>query len=159
MSLWYYFTASEANVLAQQRKSSAMGRLEHDIALSAGWVSRTLESSGYRADFRPNSLREVDRFFDDAGLRDLPPEELAAQVFAMGAYIGEVVRRARGGEWLAPDTSLVLPDGTRCWPVQRAMERLMNGRRHSIEAWGVSLGLSMDPLPVFRRVFWKLVRP
>jgi hypothetical protein len=158
MSLWYYFAAGQANVLASRGKSSAMGSLEEDVGLSAGWISRRLESSGYRADFRPNSLREIDRFFDDAELRDLPPDELAAEIFAIGAYIGEVVRRARGGEWLAPDTVLVLPDGTRCGPVQRAMQRLLNGRRDSIEAWGVSLGLRAGPLPVLRRVFWKLVR-
>jgi hypothetical protein len=127
-----------------------MGGLEKDISRSAGWISRVLQSSGYRADFSPDSLREVDRYFDDQagpeGLSGLPAQELGDRIFALGSYMGEVVRRARGGEWLVEEMELIFDDGTRCRPVQRAMKRMINGRRDSVTAWGAGLGLRMDLL-------------
>ena len=42
-----------------------MRTIKEDIAESAGWISRALQSSGYRADFSPESLWEIARFFDD----------------------------------------------------------------------------------------------
>jgi hypothetical protein len=52
-------------------------------------------------------------------------QDLGSRLFAVGAYIGEVIPRERGGEWVADDNSpqaeiniaVRLPDGTTCWPV------------------------------------------
>ena len=68
-------------------------------------------------------------------------------MFAIGAYAGEVVRRARGGEWIGNDSdpqgeidiTLKLPSGGVCWPVQRAIKRFKNGSEDSLYAWGHSL--------------------
>lgn len=149
-----------------------MGTIKEDIATSADWISRALKSSGYRADFSPESLWEIDRFFDEhsengkAKSASLLSEDLGPRLFAIGSYIGEVVRRKVGGEWSGDETDpqveinveLHLPDGARCWPVQRAMKRFKNGPEDGIAAWGNGAGLDVGPFPgapkgFFRKLF------
>jgi hypothetical protein len=66
-------------------------------------------SSGYIADFIAASLWQIDRFFDEqaqggtANPGGLLSQDLGSRLFAVGAYIGEVIRRERGGEWVADD--------------------------------------------------------
>jgi hypothetical protein len=130
--------------------------LERDIRRAADWIAEALTDSGYRADFSPSSLSEIDRFFDDQLRKPGRPrrngllsEDLGARLFGLGGYAGEVVRRARGGRWDAAGLSdeqedavrLVLSDGTVAWPVQRAMKRFQNGAEDALAAWGAGLGL------------------
>jgi hypothetical protein len=130
--------------------------LERDIRRAADWIAEALAESGYRVDYSPASLSEVDRFFDDQLRRPGRPrpdgllsDDLGVRLFGLGGYAGEVVRRARGGRWDAAGLSdaeedavrLVLSDGTVAWPVQRAMKRFQLGPEEGISAWGAGLGL------------------
>ena len=138
-----------------------MGTIREDVNASADWMSRALLSSGYRADFSPQSLWEVDRFFDEqthdgaGNAGGLLSEGVGQRIFGLGAYVGEVVRRTRGGEWVGDNSDpeaeinveLHLPDGTRCWPVQRVMKRFKNGPEDGIAAWGSGAGLQVGPRP------------
>jgi len=133
-----------------------MGTLVEDAVEMAEWISAALRSSGYAADLRPASLRELDRFFDENTRhgrpiqRGLPSKDLGRRVFAIGAYIGEVIRRDLGGEWHGEDSDphgevsmeLRLPSGRVIWPMQRCMKRLVNGPEDGLAACGVGLGLS-----------------
>lgn len=80
-----------------------------DAKAAAEWIAEALSSSGYRADFSLESLREVDRFFDEHAPDGQPlPEGLLSsdvgeRLFALGGYVGEVIRRACGGEWEGSD--------------------------------------------------------
>lgn len=144
-----------------------MGTINEDIAASADWIARALTSSGYRADFSPQSLWEVDRFFDEnsrdgvAKSGGLLAKDLGARVFAIGSYIGEVVRRGVGGEWVGDDSDpeaeitveLRLPDGTRCWPFQRAMRRFKNGPEDGIAVWAMVPVWRSDHAQSRRRAF------
>ena len=135
--------------------SSLMATIKEDVAISADWVAHALSSSGYRADFSPQSLWEIDRFFDEhsqngaARPGGLLAQDLGQRIFAVGSYMGEVVRRKLGGEWVGDDTdpkaeitvSLRLAGGVVCWPIQRAMKRFKNGNEDGIAAWGSGLGL------------------
>jgi hypothetical protein len=146
-----------------------MGTIKEDIATSSDWIARALSSSGYRADFSPESLWEVDRFFDEhsqdgaAKPGGLLSQDLGSRLFAIGSYIGEVVRRKVGGEWVGDDADpqaeiqveLHLPDGARCWPVQRAMKRFKNGPEDGIAVWGRGSGLQVGPRPDPPRGFFK----
>jgi hypothetical protein len=91
-----------------------MGTLIEDARKAAEWVSQALTSSGYTADFSPESLREIDRFFDEhsRGGQAVPggllSEDRGQRLFALGAYVGEVVLRQYGGRWEADDED---PDG------------------------------------------------
>lgn len=141
--------------------SADMATIKEDIAESADWISRALNNSGYRADFTPQSLWEIDRFFDEhsqngaARAGGLLSSGLGQRIYAVGAYVGEVVRRKLGGKWTGGDNDqeaeinieLQLPDGARCWPVQRAMKRFKNGPEDGIAAWGVGVGLDVGSAP------------
>jgi len=138
-----------------------MGTIKDDIAESSLWISRALQSSGYRADFSPQSLWEIDRFLDDHSVNGtakpggLLSQDLGRRLFAIGSYIGEVVRCDVGGEWVGDDADpeveinveLHLPNDARCWPTQRAMKRFKNGPEDSIAFWGSSMGLQVGRRP------------
>ena len=138
-----------------------MGTIKEDIKSSSEWVAKALQSSGYRADFSPPSLWEIDRFFDEQTVNGaarpggLLAKDMGARIFAIGSYIGEVLRRAKGGEWIGADSDpkaelsveLQFPDGSHCWPVQRAMKRFKNGEENGIAVYGHALGLEIGPRP------------
>ncbi|MEU7579923.1 hypothetical protein AB0B50_20240 [Streptomyces sp. NPDC041068] len=72
------------------------------------------------------------------------------RLFALGAYLGETIRRASGATWRTSEAdggmniALDLPDGSVIRPVQRIIKRFQNGPEGSIMAYAAGLGL---PLP------------
>jgi hypothetical protein len=124
-------------------------------------VAKALTSDGYEADFSPESLWEIDRFFDEQARKGAPrrwgllAKDTGLRLFSLGAYVGEVVRRDVGGEWEAHDDdaegelslALRLPDGGVVWPVQRAVKRMRNGAEDGIVAYAVALGVDAGPKP------------
>ena len=132
-----------------------------DARAGADWIARALTSSGYGADFTPSSLWEVERFLDEQAPNGQPrrggllSSQLGQRVFALGAYVGEVIIRATGGSWEGDDTddaaevniALVLSDEGTIWPVQRVMNRLQNGSEDSITAYVAVLGVDPGPKP------------
>ena len=132
-----------------------------DVADAATWIASALTSSGYRADFTPASLWEVERFFDEqtsdgqAVTGGLLSEDLGARLFTLGSYVGEVLRRQLGGRWHGDDAdpeaeinvALNLPSETTVWPVQRVMKRFANGDEDSLAAYGAALGLDVGARP------------
>ncbi|HZC51086.1 MAG TPA: hypothetical protein VE441_01110 [Mycobacterium sp.] len=131
--------------------------MTEDIDASATWIAQALQSSGYRADFSALSLWSIDRFFDENSKGGHPKRggllsaNLGSRMFALGACVGEVVRRNAGGTWQANDqdprgevnVELILADGTKIWPVQRVMKRYKNGPEDGIAAYGAALGLDV----------------
>jgi hypothetical protein len=68
-----------------------------DVFGASYWAAGPLTISGYHADFSVDSLRQVDRFFDDhvaegrpkpGGLMD---ESASYRLFALGSYLGHVI--------------------------------------------------------------------
>ena len=149
-----------------------MGSLLEDLRVGADWISLALRSSGYLADFSPESLAEVDRFFDEHSREGHPApggllaEDTGSRLFALGAYVGEVIQRRLGGDWMADDNDpagevnlmLRLSDGTVLWPVQRVIKRLTNGHEDGIAAYGAAFGLT--PMTVITpEQLRRMVRP
>jgi hypothetical protein len=148
-----------------------MGTILEDIHGAADWIAKALQSSGYKADFSPSSLWEIDRFFDEHS-RDgtaiaggFLSEQLGQRLFGLGSYVGEVVRRAKGGSWSAVDNeaeaeiNAQLQVGDQiCWPVQRVMKRFKNGPEDGIAVYGLSLGLDVGARPALRhrKPWWKV---
>ena len=128
-----------------------------DVQAAATWIAAALTSSGYRADLSPSSLWDVERFFDEhstAGVarpQGLLSEGLGTPVFALGAYLGEVIRRDRGGAWHGDDNdpqaeinvAVHLADGKRIWPVQRVMKRFKNGPEDNIAHYAIFRGVDI----------------
>ena len=123
-----------------------------DAKASAEWISKALTSSGYKADFSIESLKEIDRFFEEHAPNGKPSpdgllaENVGSKLFAIGSYVGEVIRREYGGTWSGSDTDpeaemdieLKLKTGTVLWPVQKVIKRFQNGSTEQIYAYGVA---------------------
>ena len=138
-----------------------MGEIVEDVLEAAELMAVALRTSKYGADFSPASLWEVDRFFDEQSRNGAPVKgglldvQLGMRVFAMGAYVGEVLRRNLGGTWHGDDeddeaemnVELLLSDTTVCWPVQRVMKRFVLGPSEGLAAYGRELGLDVGPRP------------
>jgi hypothetical protein len=155
------------------RRFDPVASLIEDIDAAATWIAQALQSSGYHADFTAPSLWSIDRFFDEQSDRGpakrggLLATDLGSRLFALGAYLGEVIRRNVGGTWHADEedprgeinVELVLPDGTKIWPVHRVMKRYTNGAEDGIAPYGAALGLEVGqppepPQPPGRRRFF-----
>lgn len=135
-----------------------MDELLEDIQADATTIQLNLLRAGYVADFTPASLAAIDRFLDDAIVDGAPrPDGLLGMSLmhrvtsALGAYIGEVVRRDLGGTWRGelddPDPTLELPGGRVVWPMQRVGKRVAYGSVDGLEAYGAGLGLDFAAAP------------
>lgn len=126
--------------------------LADDIPVAASWIAKALSSSGYKADFSPGSISEVERFFEEQ-TRDGRPvanglldKNVGARLFALSCYCGETLRREIGGEWITDDDdphgevdmALKLANGHLCWPGQRIMKRL-NSEEDDLVFWAQNL--------------------
>ena len=152
-----------------------MGKILEDLTSGYEWIATALHGSGYAADFSPRSLWEIERFFEEQTLHGaarpggLLSESLGARLFALGGYVGEVIRRERGGAWIGNDDdpqaeiniALKLADGSLIWPVQRVMKRFKNGPDESIVGYGTGLGLVLGPRPGAKKAGWlgRILRP
>jgi len=145
-----WFSKLVAKVIGGGKSGSS---LIADAEDGARWIAGVLSKSGYRADFSVESLRDVDRFFDeqtDAGQArpdGLLSQQLGPRLFSLGAYCGEVIRRESGGTWKSDEQdpqgeinlTLERPDGTAIHPVQRVMKRFQQGPQESLYAYAIAL--------------------
>jgi hypothetical protein len=98
---------------------------------------------GLTLDYSPASVKAVDSLLDECR-KDFPSSRAAATnakrklASAFGAYVGEVVRRARGGEWQYDSTiddpaSLALQSGAvTIFPIDRTYRRVTRGPSESL---------------------------
>ena len=115
--------------------------LEQDIRESSEWVVKALNSSGYKADYSLESMKEVDRFFDEQNTENgILANNRGQIIFALGSYIGETAIKLYGGRWITNDDepngeiniAVEVSNGTVIWPVKRCMRRYTNGAEDSI---------------------------
>lgn len=119
--------------------------LAEDILDYTKWIIGAMATAGYKLDFTLDSMREVDRFFDEQNKAGgiLNPQNRGSIMFALGSYIGETVIKLYGGEWITDDddpqgeTNITVKTakGTLLSPVQRCIKRLLNGEEDSIYAY------------------------
>jgi hypothetical protein len=123
-----------------------------DAEKAANWIVTALAASGYRVDFSMESLQEIERFFTEHSNEGKPKaggllsQDIGARLFALGSYVGEVIRREGKGEWVVSDgdpqaeinIAVRLPPDVLLWPVQRVMKRLRNGPEENIYHYGLA---------------------
>jgi hypothetical protein len=126
-------------------------KIVSDAEKAANWIAGALNASGYKADFSTQSLQEIERFFIEHSKEGKPKsggllaQDTGARLFALGSYVGEVIRRQGKGEWIASDgdpqaeinIAVRLPSKVTLWPVQRVMKRLKNGPEDNIYHYGL----------------------
>jgi hypothetical protein len=135
-----------------------------DTQAAANWIAVALTGSGYHADLSPSSLWDLERFFDEHAMDGraqpggLLSEDLGSRLFGLGAYLGEVIRRDRGGAWRGDDSdpnaevnvAVELASGARIWPVQRVVNRFTNGSEDNVAHYAAVLGVNIGPRPTSR---------
>lgn len=130
-----------ADKLFKKKKNT----LEDDLHSACEWVVMALNSSGYKADYTLDSMKEIDRFIDEQSGEDgiITQNGRGRILFALGCYVGETAIRLYGGKWHTDDSdpsgeinaSVKLTDGTVIFPVQRVIKRYQNGSEDSIYAY------------------------
>ena len=128
----------------ESEPENSQSPLEQDIKASCEWVIRALNSSGYKADYTLDSMKEVDRFFDEQNTPDGILSKNRGQIlFALASYIGETVIKLYGGKWVIDEDdpnnevnmAVQTSSGTVLWPAKRCMKRYTNGAEDSIYAY------------------------
>lgn len=119
--------------------------LAEDIKSYTEWIVGAMTSAGYKLDFTVESMKEIDRFFDEQNRPGgiLNPQNRGSIMFAIGSYIGETVIKCFGGEWITDDNdpqgetniTVKTAKGTMFSPVQRCIKRLLNGEEDGIYAY------------------------
>ena len=119
--------------------------LEDDIHSACAWIVTALNTSGYKADYTLESMKEIDRFFDEqSGVGGIITQARRGQIFfAVASYIGETVIKLYGGKWITDDKdpmgevniTVKLDNGIMLFPAQRVVKRYQNGNEDSIYAY------------------------
>ncbi len=118
--------------------------LKEDILISSDWVVKALNSSGYKADYSLESMKEIDRFFDEQNTETgILSKNRGSILFALGSYVGETAIKLFGGEWITDDNdpkgevniTVKLSNGTMIFPVIKCMKRFSNGSEDSLYAY------------------------
>lgn len=118
--------------------------LGEDIHTACEWIAMALNSSGYKADYTIESIKEIDRFLDEqSGENGIISRGRGKILFSLGCYVGETVIRLYGGKWHTDDNdpqgeinaSVKLDNGTVIFPMQRVIKRYQNGSEDGIYAY------------------------
>ena len=143
--------ASETVPIKRLSPEAARPSIVKDAIEAADWMAKSLVDRGYKADFSLESLKEVDRFIDDEAPDGKPKpgghlaQQFGAQIFGLGAYLGETIRRQGDGQWEGndrdawPEVTLAvrLKSGALVRPTQRVLKRLETGPENNLYPFGV----------------------
>ena len=122
-------------------KKRSKNTLAQDIAVASDWIVEALASSGYKADYTLESMKEIDRFFDEQNKPGgILAENRGKILFGIGSYIGQTAIKLYGGEWITDDSdsegelniSVRTENGSLIFPVMKCMKRFQNGMEDSI---------------------------
>ena len=107
--------------------------LMEEIPKAEAWLKENMERFGQPLDGTHESFAVLDVFFEEqckpGGLLAGKVRYMKNQLFAVGAYVGQVLVNELGGTWVTDDKTregealigVQLPDGRMARPVQRAI--------------------------------------
>jgi hypothetical protein len=111
-------------------------------------VDHAKGASSVELDFSEESVAQVEAILTQ--LHDAMPKGFFARLFGRGpssddvltmckmygSYVGEVLRRAHGGEWALIDGQVTLTNGDeRVWPMAKVFKRLKNGSEDNVAVY------------------------
>lgn len=123
---------------------------ENAPAFAASIVTSSAKVSGVALDYALGSLEAVERIIDGLSADGETFQTVAETVFAFGCFLGEVVRRTVGGEWVRAES---LPAGTTAFPlalrlavgnivadpIGRAVQRLERWGECGLASWASAI--------------------
>ena len=78
--------------------------LAQDIVVAEEWVVKALNASEYQADYTLESMKEIDRFFDEQSTAEgILAKNRGQIIFSLGAYVGQTAIKLYGGQWETDD--------------------------------------------------------
>jgi hypothetical protein len=103
-------------------------------------VVKNEAARGTVLDYSIESLKEIDKILCALHAQGTPPQAVPDMVFCMGCYVGEVMRRKYGGEWVEPRADIPLGpfplirygNGNHCAPIGKAFKCLQYGEGDSV---------------------------
>ena len=127
--------------------------LVEDIQIATPWVVDALNSSGYTADYSIESLKELDRLLKEEKKPDgILAKDVGYKLFALGAYLGEVMIKRYGGHWITNDNdrkgeikiTVELDVDITFMPVMSVMKCYENGEENSLYVLALAMEQSID---------------
>lgn len=94
-------------------------------------------------DYSAASIAQVDALLDDLHHRQVDPADVGDLVVGAASYVGEVIRRTRGGTWAAADEDgadsgaaifnpRMIVAGSSLWPASKVCKRILDGANDSL---------------------------
>ena len=123
--------------------------LAEDIIKMSDWIVLAMQSSGYKLDYTIQSMKEIDRFFDEQKRNGgiIEKGNRGAIIFAIGSYIGETAKRLYGGDWITDDNdpkgeikaAFKFKDGSVIYPMMKVIKRYSLGKEEEIYGYFYSV--------------------
>lgn len=147
-----------------------MATLLEDIKTQSDWLRKAFAADKLNLDNTIHSFIEIDRFFNKHAKDGEPvkggrlSKNFGPIMFSIGAYVGEtIIRNVEGAVWQTDDddpegeitASVVFPDGTVIFPMQKVMKRFMNGSEDSVYVYGHHITMNYTN-EVFDQSYWDI---
>jgi len=123
-----------------------MGTLAEDIETASDWLVKAFREDHIHLDFSIKSLIEIDKFFNLHAVNGQAvkggrlSKNLGSVLFAIASYVGDsLIKAVPGSKWITDDNdpegeiniSVLFPNGSIVWPMQRIMKRFKIGSEES----------------------------
>jgi len=115
-------------------------------------VKAAAERFGQSLDYTENSLASFETLLQQAyelysskgSGKDIPEETIQITARVWGSYLGELMRRKWGGEWVVngPDVNLTI-SGKSCSPIQQIFKRITIGQLYDIKEFFANFASDM----------------
>ncbi len=118
-----------------------------DVPVASDWLVDFFKNNNEVLDYSPKSIEKIDEFIEQnivdgqAKPGGLIKGRLGYIIFAMCAYVGEVIRRnCPDSSWRFDDKDpagelnmeIVKSDGSIMWPAQKVIKRIQNGEEDNL---------------------------
>ena len=128
---------SETPTVADMTAAFALDAIDHAKAVASVELDFTAESIGQVEDILTKLHDALPKGFFSKLFKSGPSESDILTMSKMyGSYLGEVLRRVRGGEWKLIDGQVTLTNGDeRIWPIAKVYKRITNGGEDNVAVY------------------------